>query len=492
MTPESDTKVSAPMFERFKAWLGRRLPTSRRVAVDAQSATGQDEIPEEDVKSVVPYDENLLERSRTQWQFGDWESLTKIDRDTLQHHPDRAKLALLAAAGHLQDGESQAARQFTRLAQDWGCSTKLISQIIISGVHNSIGRAAVIGNQQHRALQHFENAIIIGMPGSDSKLLTQARTGEQLQQLGLTSAHFFPEFAQKKIVSVSAPLSRHNTETHDLINNQTNKFERLNHEILIEEIALAKKALLAWRTLIKTSTITADNESRLASVIIPTCRPQNIDMIIKNIARQTYERLELILVPHFYSDSSLNELEEKIKILKTKLENLIVLKIDDITPLGSRLNQAIDAATGDCWAKMDDDDIYFENYLSDMIALFDLDDYAVVGKFEQFIYLSDIKKMVLRFPGWRNRLSFVSGSTFVVSRRYGGDLRFGETERGEDTALLKMAEEKKLKVYAANCFNHIVMRSSDLSDHTWQVSSDYFLKEGPVVCDGLCDEFVRV
>jgi hypothetical protein len=53
----------------------------------------------------VPYDENLLERSRTQWQFGDWDSLAKIDREMLQHHPDRAKLALLATAGQLQTGE---------------------------------------------------------------------------------------------------------------------------------------------------------------------------------------------------------------------------------------------------------------------------------------------------------------------------------------------------------------------------------------------------
>ncbi len=44
----------------------------------------------------VPYDENLLERARTQWQFGDWASLMKLERDTLQHHPDRAKLALLS------------------------------------------------------------------------------------------------------------------------------------------------------------------------------------------------------------------------------------------------------------------------------------------------------------------------------------------------------------------------------------------------------------
>ena len=48
---------------------------------------------------MVPYDENLLERSRTQWQFGDRASLAALDQTTLQHHPDRAKLTLLAAAG---------------------------------------------------------------------------------------------------------------------------------------------------------------------------------------------------------------------------------------------------------------------------------------------------------------------------------------------------------------------------------------------------------
>lgn len=133
----------------------------------------------------VAYDENLLEKARTQWQFGDWHTLARLGGDTLQHHPDRAKLALLAAAGRLQTGQDADARQFIRLAQNWGVSKKLISQILIAGVHNSIGRAAAISNHQHRALQHFGNAVVIGTPSSDTKLLTQARIGEQLSQLGL-------------------------------------------------------------------------------------------------------------------------------------------------------------------------------------------------------------------------------------------------------------------------------------------------------------------
>jgi hypothetical protein len=132
---------------------------------------------------LVPYDENLLERSRTQWQFGDWESLAALNRETLQHHPDRAKLALLAAAGRLQTSQHESAKQFIRLALDWGCNKKLVSQILISGVHNSLGRASVLSNQPSRSMLHFESAIAVGASGSDQRLMSRARVAEQHAQL---------------------------------------------------------------------------------------------------------------------------------------------------------------------------------------------------------------------------------------------------------------------------------------------------------------------
>ncbi len=134
---------------------------------------------------LVPYDENLLERSRTQWQFGDWASLAALSRDTLQHHPDRAKLALLAAAGHQGLGNAAEARQHTRLAIDWGCSKKLVSQVLISGAYNTLGRAAAISGQENRAIGHFQTSIQLGASGSDVRLLTQARVSQQLAQIGL-------------------------------------------------------------------------------------------------------------------------------------------------------------------------------------------------------------------------------------------------------------------------------------------------------------------
>jgi len=134
---------------------------------------------------LVPYDEHLLERAHTQWQFGDWTSLIALDRATLQHHPQRGKLAMLAAAGHLQQGNMDAARELTRLAQEWGCSKKLAGQLLVGGVYNTLGRAAAVGGQEARALKYFERAVAVGAPGSEVGLITRARVGEQLSQLGL-------------------------------------------------------------------------------------------------------------------------------------------------------------------------------------------------------------------------------------------------------------------------------------------------------------------
>ncbi|MFM0212296.1 BNR repeat-containing protein [Paraburkholderia sediminicola] len=136
----------------------------------------------------VPYDEYLLERAYTQWQFGDWRSLAQLDCNTAQNHPDRAKLAVLLAAARLQLGQLVQARQFIWLAREWGASKKLICQILVSGVHNSLGRAAAIAGNSKCAIGHFESAITAGTPGGDRLLLTKARVSQQYHDLGLPAA----------------------------------------------------------------------------------------------------------------------------------------------------------------------------------------------------------------------------------------------------------------------------------------------------------------
>ena len=227
------------MFKSLGQWFKQRFGLSNQdnpgIAMQSQTESSrQTTVPFESIDSashLVPYDENLLERARTQWQFGDWHSLAKLDRDALQHHPDRAKLALLAAAGRLQIGQDSEARHYIRLAQDWGCSKKHISQILISGVHNTIGMASAIGAQSQRANLHFEKAISIGSPNSDHQLLTQARANNQLsqfEQLGLPMSTFIGE--PNKAISIKsevAHLSGSFESLTDSINQQKSDFQNL-------------------------------------------------------------------------------------------------------------------------------------------------------------------------------------------------------------------------------------------------------------------------
>src|SRR3546814_17108098 len=91
-----------------------------------------------------------------QWQFGDWESLVKLDPGTLEKHPDRAKLALLAASAHQQLNDHAAARRLVNLAKSWGCDKRMIAQLLVSGIHNTLGRAAALTHEGARALARSE------------------------------------------------------------------------------------------------------------------------------------------------------------------------------------------------------------------------------------------------------------------------------------------------------------------------------------------------
>jgi len=141
-----------------------------------------------EVSKLVPYDESLLDRSRTQWEFGDWESLCALTRNELQHHPDRAKLALLTAAGHQQIGDMTETKTWVRLAGEWGCNQKLINQILIAGAQNTLARAAALAGQDQKALALFEAAIDTGSPNAD-RLIKRARAAHQFEQLGLSVPH---------------------------------------------------------------------------------------------------------------------------------------------------------------------------------------------------------------------------------------------------------------------------------------------------------------
>lgn len=128
---------------------------------------------------------NLLERARAQWRAGDWESLVMLDRDTLQRHPARAMLALLAATGHQQMGNISETKEYTRLALQWGTPKNTIGQFLVSGVKNTLGLAYTASGNLDRAHALFQQALCHVEFEGDLHLLSKARATRAATQLGL-------------------------------------------------------------------------------------------------------------------------------------------------------------------------------------------------------------------------------------------------------------------------------------------------------------------
>ena len=92
-------------------WIAPSVPTEpavRRVSGESQ-VFGMESL--EDREAIhVPYNEKLLEQARTQWQFCEWDSPAELQREQFEHHPERGKLALLAAAGLISGLDQRAVR----------------------------------------------------------------------------------------------------------------------------------------------------------------------------------------------------------------------------------------------------------------------------------------------------------------------------------------------------------------------------------------------
>ena len=128
-------------------------------------------------------DERLLQLARVQWHLGDWEALAALGDSVLQAHPDRAELALLAAAASQQLGCHDEARGRLALARAAGCDKRQAARILIAGVHNSLGRAHALAGDQAGAANHFRMAVGSTMPGLDSPLVAQTRARNEAGRL---------------------------------------------------------------------------------------------------------------------------------------------------------------------------------------------------------------------------------------------------------------------------------------------------------------------
>lgn len=217
-----------------------------------------------------------------------------------------------------------------------------------------------------------------------------------------------------------------------------------------------------------------ETRSRSVSIVLPTNRSGQIEHAISQVARQRHRDLQLILVLH---GLDLDPLVVADKARAAGLTDVTVLTADPALTLGEVLNLGIARAEGELIAKMDDDNLYGEHYLSDLIRAFDYSEAEMVGKGAHYTYFPDRDITVFRLPGLEHRYAhLVQGATIVAKADLLRAFMFEPVNAGEDTRLVRRCKAEGIKIYSADRFNFVYMRGTNATAHTWQAADHKLMR----------------
>jgi len=209
------------------------------------------------------------------------------------------------------------------------------------------------------------------------------------------------------------------------------------------------------------------------SAVVSSKRPHQLTNVMAFVGRQLHTDLELILVTHgFIAEASeLKRLAERYGV-----DRYSVIPADATLTLGDCMNLGIRAAGGRYVAKMDDDNWYGSHYVSDLVRAFSWTDAQVVGKWAHYVHLRGSNATLLRFSGAEHRyVELVQGGTILAPRSVMQELPMENLPRRVDTTFLDKVRLNGGKIYSADRFNFISIRSASSDGHTWSISDDDLL-----------------
>ncbi|MCU1567142.1 MAG: hypothetical protein JWQ56_2079 [Pseudarthrobacter sp.] len=210
------------------------------------------------------------------------------------------------------------------------------------------------------------------------------------------------------------------------------------------------------------------------SALVSTIRPWQLDDVFRTIGGQVDVDPELVLLCHGFEPES-----NHLRRLQAEhgVEHLTLLHADRSVPLGDCLNRCVASASGEVLTKMDDDDFYAPDYLSDQLFALHYSRADVVGKQAHYMYLPGQDATVLRFGDWEHRYTrSVMGPTIMGRAETFRANPFAMVSSGEDTRFLKDVTSGGGTIYSADRFNYCQQRAS--IDHTWKVDEVLLLASG--------------
>lgn len=235
-----------------------------------------------------------------------------------------------------------------------------------------------------------------------------------------------------------------------------------------------------WRELARRAGLQVPNEPSI-SVLLASNRPGLLPDAVERAGRQQHERLELIVALH--ADEVPPGLEP---ILRSRTDRpMTLLPVPTSQPLGVVLQRASEAASGDLVTKMDDDDLYDAEHVTDLVEAMGYSGATLVGKGSEYVYLEPLNATIRRFPhGAESANRNLAGGTLMIARddlrRVGG---WQAAPSAVDQRLIDSIERAAGSYYRTHGHGFVLYRRDN--GHTWDQPVDYFLRQAVAQWHGL-------
>ena len=222
------------------------------------------------------------------------------------------------------------------------------------------------------------------------------------------------------------------------------------------------------------------------SVVVATNRPEMTERIFNTVKEQDHKNLELVFALHGdgFEDSYPDFLKSDLPVT--------VLRYPKETIFGHVLSGASSAANGEWIAKMDDDDWYGKEHISDLLLAASYSDADLVGKGSEFVYLTEENLTIRRDLGDSEVESrTIGGGAMLVKAETFREINgWRELSRGVDVALIDDVVSNGGRVWRTHPFGYLLRRTKN--QHTWEVDDRYFLRHADQKWEGFASELVGV
>jgi SAM-dependent methyltransferase len=252
----------------------------------------------------------------------------------------------------------------------------------------------------------------------------------------------------------------------------TNPFERERHSVKLRRHVLTHHTHKHRLDTILTHLDIPLPKPDTISILFVTNRPDFLAHAYTQITNQNYPHKELITVLHgdrFDTDHVAN-LTANLTIPHT------LIHAPDQWTLGDCLNAAIDASTGNLITKMDDDDYYGPNHLTDLTTARTYTNADIIGKRMNFVVIESLDILTEWGSGLQEQETpHLPGATMLMSRDLANEFRYPRLSTAEDSDLLRRVRDRGGMLYSTHAFDFIRRRHGT---HAFDRTDAFFLNDG--------------